>query len=104
MSCDSDSIFPLGSLVVIECGKNAGLMCAVIGTDAERREHDKILIADGRKISVRHPKAKNPKHLRHTGTVSAEIASQLARGKRLDDGWLNAVLMRSNNDKITACS
>lgn len=94
MSCDSDSIFPLGSLVVVKRGKYAGLMCAVIATDANAPNNGKILVADGTIVSVRRPKRKNAKHLERTGVISAEVADRLARGKKLDDGWLHAALLR----------
>lgn len=92
MSCEDDGIFPLGSFVEIKCGSYAGSVCVVIGIDRNTRSNGKILIADGKKISVKKPKRKNARHIQATGRVVGEVARRLAGGKRLDDGWLHEIL------------
>jgi ribosomal protein L14E/L6E/L27E len=87
-------IFPLGSLVVVKRGRHAGSVFVVIGIGGELDENDRVLIADGRKISVRKPKRKNLRHVGMTGKVSVEVSQRLAGGKRLDDGWLAQIISR----------
>ena len=96
MSCEDDVLFPLGSLAVITRGKSAGEICAVIGSDGKLKYGNALLVANGRTISAKKPKRKNPKHLRElpVRTVSAEIAQRLAQGKILDDGWLIGAIAR----------
>ena len=100
MSCNSLGLFSLGSLVKVKCGKYAGSFCAVLGTD---EKNGRILIADGRNISVKKMKQKNIRHVQETGQVIPEIAERAARGKVLDDGWLQGILKRQENNNFTAC-
>jgi hypothetical protein len=101
MSCDDDGLFPLGRLVAVKRGKHAGSVCVVVGID---EKDGKILIADGRKISVKRPKRKSSRHVEATDSVSTEVASRLAGGKVLDDGWLHSILSRREYKEFTACS
>jgi hypothetical protein len=71
-----------------------GSVFAVIGTVGDCEQNARVLIADGRLISVRKPKRKNPNHLISAGIFSEEVASRLAGGKRIDDGWLCDVITR----------
>lgn len=102
MSCDNDRLFPLGCLVVIKRGRHAGRACVVVG---RLDEPARVLIADGQAISVKHPKRKNPRHLQRTSFVFEEVGGKLARGERLDDGWL-VDLLRCHGDKdnVTTCT
>jgi ribosomal protein L14E/L6E/L27E len=93
MSCENNT-FPLGSFVVVKRGHYAGSVFVIIGTDKKAAENDRILIADGGKISVRKPKRKNLRHVETTGKFSVEIAQRLAGGKCLDDGWLHEIISR----------
>jgi hypothetical protein len=86
--------FSPGSLVLVKRGHHAGSVFAVIGTSENSEENVRILIADGRKISARRPKRKNPLHVQAAGVESAEIAQRLAGGKRIDDGWLAEIVSR----------
>jgi hypothetical protein len=89
-----NSAFPPGGLVLVKRGHHAGSVFAVIGTGENSEGNVRILIADGRKISARKPKRKNPRHIEAAGVESAEIATRLVGGKRIDDGWLAEILSR----------
>jgi ribosomal protein L14E/L6E/L27E len=91
MSCGDDRLFPLGSLVAVKRGKHAGSVCVVVGIE---KKDGKILIADGIKISAKRPKRKSSRHVEATDLISTEVASRLAEGKALDDGWLCKILSR----------
>ena len=84
----------------VKRGKYTGSLCAVLGFD---RKDDRILIADGKDISVKKMKRKNSLHLQGTGYVLPEIAERVAQGKILDDGWLQSILKRQFNKDFTAC-
>jgi hypothetical protein len=86
--------FSPGSLIFVKRGHHAGSVFAVIGTSENSEENARILIADGRKISARRPKRKNPQHVQATGIESVEIARRIAEGKFIDDGWLAAIVSR----------
>ena len=102
MSCGNDGLFPLGSLVIVKRGKYAGSACVVVGIDPK---DSRILIANGKSISTKHPKRKNIRHLQRTNFVFDEIKGRLARGEILDDGWLvNFLRARGENDNTTACT
>jgi len=102
MSCDNDRLFPVGSLAIVKRGKYAGSACVVVGIDPR---DSRILIANGRTISARHPKRKNIRHLQRTNHVFDEARERLARGEILDDGWLADLLRtRGDYDKITTCT
>lgn len=102
ISCDDNSLFPLGSLVIVKRGKYAGSACVVVGTDSRDA---RILIANGKTISTKRPKRKNIRHLQRTNCTFDEIKGRLARGEILDDGWLTAFLRaHGDNDDITACT
>jgi ribosomal protein L14E/L6E/L27E len=100
MSGDEGDAFPVGSLVVVKRGHHAGAVFVVIGTDENSEKNDRILIADGAKISVRKPKRKNIRHVEPAGKFSAEVARRLAGGKRIDDGWLAQIISRLEDKKI----
>jgi hypothetical protein len=90
--------FPLGSVVLVKRGHHAGSVFVVIGVDNRGGSDDMPLIADGRHISARKPKRKNPRHISAVGVVSGDVAARLARGKRIDDGWLCEVISRLEVD------
>jgi hypothetical protein len=91
------SAFPLGSLVLVTRGHHSGSVFVVIGIECNSGKNDRILIADGRYISVRKPKRKNPLHIVKTGIVFNEVEARLAGGKNIDDGWLvNTVSSQKN--------
>ena len=96
MKCEKDDLFPLGSLAIVTRGKCAGRICAVVGKSGKLTCGSALLIADGKAISARNPKRKNPKHLKDPANrvVSEEIAQRLAQGKTLDDGWLIEAIRR----------
>jgi ribosomal protein L14E/L6E/L27E len=93
MSCENYT-FPLGSLVVVKRGHHEGSVFAVVGIDEKSGNNDRILIADGGKISASKPKRKNLRHVEMTGKVSVEVAQRLAGRKCLDDGWLSEIISR----------
>ena len=88
------SAFPLGSLVLVKRGHHVGSVFVVIGVECRSEKNDMVLIADGRHISARRPKRKNPRHIVSSGAVSGEVAVRLAGGKIIDDGWLSDVISR----------
>jgi ribosomal protein L14E/L6E/L27E len=88
--------FPLGSLVIVKRGRHAGSVFAVVGICSEQNR-DRILIADGIRISADKPKRKNPRHVTAAGAVSSDVAERLAGGRKIDDGWLAEVISRLEN-------
>jgi ribosomal protein L14E/L6E/L27E len=90
---DEGRDFPLGGLVVVKRGHHAGTIFAVIGI-CGGQNRDRILIADGKRISACNPKKKNPRHVMAAGIVSSDIAERLAGGRKIDDGWLAEVISR----------
>jgi ribosomal protein L14E/L6E/L27E len=88
--------FPLGSLVIVKRGHHAGSVFAVLGILNEQNR-DRILIADGMRISAGNPKRKNPRHVMSAGIVSSDVAERLAGGHKIDDGWLAEVISRLAN-------
>jgi ribosomal protein L14E/L6E/L27E len=103
MSPEGDE-FPLGSFVVVRQGKHAGSVFVVIGFGEKTEKNGRILIADGRKISVSRPKRKNPRHVETTGVVSREVAQRIEGGKSLDDGWLAQIISSPEKIDFTSCS
>jgi hypothetical protein len=93
MSLETGALFS-GSLVLVKRGHHSGSVFAVIGASENSEENARILIADGKRISARKPKRKNPRHVQATGVESIEIAARLAGGKRIDDGWLAEIVSR----------
>lgn len=55
-----------GEVVCAVAGRDKPGLFAVVGTDGNR-----VWIADGKRRTLRHPKAKNPRHLRTTGQILA---------------------------------
>ena len=95
-------LFPVGSLVIVKRGKYAGSACVVVGRDPKDA---RILIANGKDISAKHPKRKNIRHLQRTNCAFEEIRGRLARGEILDDGWLTDFLRaHGDHDNIAACT
>ena len=89
MNCETDRLFPLGSLVTVKRGKYAGSVCVIVGID---KKDGRILIADGNNISSHRPKRKSLRHIEKVSDISTEVAERLAKGKTLDDGWLCGIL------------
>ena len=57
-----------GDIVIVTAGKDRGKYFLVVQTTENR-----VLIADGRRVKVQKPKAKNPKHLtRVSGGICPE--------------------------------
>jgi len=93
-----ENAFPLGSLVFVTQGHHVGSVFVIIGIECDFGKNDRVLIADGRSISARKPKRKNPRHIMKTGIISHEVEARLAEGKCIDDGWLiNTVFSQKNN-------
>ena len=90
--------FPLGSLVLVKRGHHAGSVFVVVGIESRDGKNEMLLIADGRHISARKPKRKNPRHVSAAGVVSGDVAARLAGGECIDDGWLCEVVSRLEVD------
>jgi hypothetical protein len=88
--------FPLGSLVIVKRGHHVGSVFAVLGILNEQNR-DRILIADGLRISADHHKIKNPRHVMPGVIFSSDAAERLAGGRKIDDGWLAEVISRLVN-------
>ena len=88
--------FPLGSLVIVKRGHHVGSVFVVLGIRSEQNR-DRILIADGIRISADKPKRKNPRHVVAAGIVSSDVAERLAGRRKIDDGWLAEVISRLKN-------
>lgn len=73
------SRYRLAEIVVSTAGRDRGKKYLVIG----RSNENHIKLADGDKKRLEHPKVKNIKHLRSTGTVLEEISIWLSEGKRV---------------------
>jgi ribosomal protein L14E/L6E/L27E len=92
IDCEDEKI-PVGALVTIKRGSYSGSVCVVLGIDVK---DGRLLIADGRSISVKKPKRKNPRHVMWRGTSSKDVRGRLSEGKVLDDGWLCDILSRES--------
>ena len=93
-----ENAFPLGSLVLVERGHHAGSVFVVVGTECHAGAYDGVLIADGKHISARKPKRKNTRHVVKSGVVACEVATRLAGGKSIDDGWLFEIISSHKNE------
>lgn len=78
-SCDE--LYPVGRVVFSKRGKDAGRAYVVIGQRGPR-----LLLADGLRFNVSHPKVKNPKHLRTAGLFFQEFAFAAREGRKIDRG------------------
>ena len=92
-----ESAFPLGSLVLVKRGHHAGSVFAVIAL-CNSGASGRVVIADGKHISARRPKRKNTRHIVKSGVVVCELATRLAGGKCIDDGWLFETVSRHKNE------
>ena len=79
-----------GEAALILCGRGAGRVCAVVG-EAE----GKLLVADGRRIRISSPKAKNPKHLQAMGNIAGYVAREREFG--ISDPYLKKALRPFEN-------
>lgn len=66
----------IGSLVISRCGKDSGMVLAVISMTETH-----LVLADGRRRRVEKPKQKKIKHVTFPGkSLDAEIVEMLAKG------------------------
>lgn len=70
----------LGQLVRSLAGRDKGQTYLVVGCD-----EDWILVADGRKRSIRNPKKKNSRHLQISHKVAADIMAKAGDQKITDE-------------------
>ena len=89
---------PPGSLVLVKRGRHAGAIFAVVGIPCDSGISGRVLIADGKHISARRPKRKNTRHIVTSGVVACELATRLAGGKCIDDGWLFETISRLKSE------
>ena len=93
-----ENAFPLGSLVIVKRGHHVGSVFSVVGILCDSGTCEGVLIADGKRISARKPKRKNPCHIVGSGVVIDEMTARLAEGKCIDDGWLFEAVSRHKSE------
>jgi len=76
--------YRVGQVVVSKRGKDAGRAYVIVGFLDEK----KLALADAERFNVDRPKPKNPKHVRPTSRVAAEVAVRAEAGKNIDRGEL----------------
>lgn len=69
----------LGEIVISTAGRDSGKYYIIIGVENKNY----VLLADGDKRRVEHPKRKNIHHLHFTGNVVEELSIWLADDKRV---------------------
>ena len=76
--------YRLGQVVVSKRGKDAGYIYVIVGFLDENR----LALADAKRYNVDRPKLKNPKHVRPTSRVIAEVKARVEAGNNIDRGEL----------------
>ncbi|GMA50440.1 hypothetical protein GCM10025857_17970 [Alicyclobacillus contaminans] len=71
-------------MVEITRGRDAGLVCVVIGQEADRF----VYVADGDKRKAERPKKKNVLHVRNLPAVAHEVVDDLARHGKVTNAKL----------------
>lgn len=78
----------MGQVIVSKRGKDAGRTYVIVGfLDGKR-----LALADAEKFNVDRPKPKNPKHVKPTSRVIAEVTARAEAGKNIDRGELCSFL------------
>lgn len=80
----------IGRIVEVVRGRDRGLYAVVIGHEADRF----VRIADGDQRKVDRPKRKNVLHIRLMPMVDADVAEQLASGKKVTNANLRYAVRR----------
>jgi ribosomal protein L14E/L6E/L27E len=82
----------VGHIVISKVGRDQGKTYLVVGTSGDH----KLLLADGRKKTLAHPKAKNPRHLK----ILHFIAEGSAELGKVNDLTIRAALANISPDKL----
>lgn len=78
----------LGRIVEVTSGRDAGLVCVVVGHEADRF----IRIADGETRKVEAPKKKNVAHVKTTPHMAHEVLDELRKHGRVTNAHLRHAL------------
>jgi len=87
-------VFNLGQIVISRKGKDSGTWYVVIGID---EAEDRVIVADGIKRTLAHPKPKNPKHLQVVNRCFEEIPEIIGieHKKRFQDPDIRSMIERA---------
>ncbi len=78
----------LGRVVTSRAGRDAGTRYVVIAL----AEGDAVLVADGRRRGIAHPKRKNARHLAVEADGDETVRARVLRGERLSDEEIRAAV------------
>ncbi len=78
----------LGMFAISLAGHDSGDIFIVVGTDLDGY----VLLSDGKRRNIFHPKRKKLKHVRFLEGRSASIAEALTSGRPVDDAWIRRAL------------
>ena len=84
-----NSLRTIGNIVISRKGKDAGRWYVIVGISKDGR---RVYLADGKKHTVRRPKAKNTIHLQPTGWSFDELTQGILTEKTMDAGRFQALL------------
>lgn len=82
----------LGAVVISRMGRDEGRSFVVVNII----DDDFVLISDGRRRGMQHPKRKRKKHLKTTGIVIAELQARLLEGAAVKDSEIRSWLKRED--------
>jgi ribosomal protein L14E/L6E/L27E len=80
---------PLGQRVSSTTGRDRGCNYFVVGY-----ENGRVLVADGKRRKLEHPKRKNPMHLKRRREQDKELGKKLQEGQKVTNAELTAALSR----------
>ena len=86
----------LGQLVSAAAGRDIGQNYVVVGIASP----SSVLVADGRRRSIKQPKKKNIRHINIFNRIAEDLALKLHNGEQVTDGDIRlalAVLCRPDN-------
>ncbi|GAB1427131.1 hypothetical protein MASR2M79_05350 [Aminivibrio sp.] len=84
-----DRLRKIGNIVISRKGKDTGRWYVIVGISEDGR---RAYLADGKKYTVRNPKAKNTIHLQPTGWSFDELTQSILTEKKMDAGRFQALL------------
>jgi len=94
---EDDSIPPIGQVVRIKQGREAGQFAVVIQILDDRY----VLLADGEKRKYDRPKKKNLHHIEKMDYISPEVQNSLLETGRVTNGKLRFAIAKFTNEIVT---
>lgn len=89
----SSASFRRGQLVLSMRGRDRGAIYVIVGFLGG----DRLALADAKRFNVSRPKEKNPRHIRPTTYVAADLVGLIETGKDIDRGYFCQVLAELKN-------